>query len=162
MGGFGPSGGADAGELDGRGLEQARSAIGLALAVVGERWTLLVLREAFSGVRRFDSFQRNLGIARNILADRLAKLVDHGVLERRLYQERPARSEYRLTAKGLDLYPALVALMRWSQRHVPGVGEPPTPVLLHLTCGRPTEPRLVCSACGEELRAREVRARATA
>ena len=88
------------------------------LGVVGERWTLLVLREAFFRVRRFDDFQRRLGIARNILADRLSTLVDAGVLERRPYQDRPVRHEYRLTQKGLDLWPVLVAL----QAHVLSLG----------------------------------------
>ena len=81
-----------------------------ALEVLGDRWTLLVIRDAFLGVRRFDDFQRELGIARNVLADRLARLVDEGVLERRRYQERPERHEYRLTAKGLDLLPVTMSL----------------------------------------------------
>src|SRR5215204_3268371 len=84
-----------------------------ALELVGERWTLLVLRDAFLGVRRFDDFQRSLGVARNVLQTRLERLVEEDLLERRLYQERPARYEYRLTEKGLDLWPALVALMKW-------------------------------------------------
>jgi DNA-binding HxlR family transcriptional regulator len=73
------------------------------LEVIGEWWTMLVVREAFNGVRRFDDFQARLGIARNVLATRLQSLVDHGILERRLYQEHPQRFEYRLTEKGFDL-----------------------------------------------------------
>src|SRR3712207_4660988 len=84
-----------------------------ALEVVGERWTLLILRDAFLGVRRFDDFQRNLGIARNVLNARLQRLVEEGLLERRLYQQRPERYEYCLTEQGQDLWPALVALMQW-------------------------------------------------
>ncbi len=90
------------------------------LEVVGEWWTLLVLREVFQGVRRFDGIQGELGIARNILTVRLRTLVAHGILERRRYQERPARDEYRLTPKGLDLYPVLVALMQWGDRYAAG------------------------------------------
>src|SRR5207253_8531836 len=86
------------------------------LEAVGERWTLLVLREAFLGVRRFDRMQSELSIARNILADRLQTLVETGILERRPYQDHPPRFEYRLTQKGLDLYPILVSLMRWGDR----------------------------------------------
>ena len=81
-----------------------------ALEVVGERWSLLIVREVFLGVRRFDEIQANLGIARNVLQTRLSRLVDQGVLEKRLYSERPPRYEYRLTEKGLDLWPTLVAL----------------------------------------------------
>jgi DNA-binding HxlR family transcriptional regulator len=91
-----------------------------ALEVVGERWTILILRDAFLGVRRFDDFQRSLRIARNVLTTRLQRLVQAGVLERRLYGERPERFEYRLTAMGLDLWPALVALMQFGDRHLAG------------------------------------------
>jgi DNA-binding HxlR family transcriptional regulator len=138
-------------------LDLTRRSLGRALAIVGERWTLLVLRESFAGVRRFEAFQRNLGIARNILADRLHKLVAAGVLERRRYQDRPARYEYCLTERGLDLYPALLALLSWSERHLaPAAGDPPA-TLTHERCGQAVEPHLVCGACGGELRAREVR-----
>ena len=129
------------------------------LDVVGERWTLLVLREAFMGVRRFEQMQGHLGIARNILAARLQTLVGHGILERRRYSERPARYEYRLTQKGLDLYPALVSLMQWGDRHLAGKSGPPV-VLRHRACGELTEPHLACSECGEPLGARDVIAEA--
>src|SRR4051812_15920954 len=91
--------------------------IARALEVLGDRWTLLVIRDAFLGVRRFDDFQRDLGVARNVLTDRLGRLVEEGVLERVRYQERPERSEYRLTEKGLDLWPVTMALLRWGGRH---------------------------------------------
>jgi DNA-binding HxlR family transcriptional regulator len=84
------------------------------LEVIGEWWTMLILRESFNGVRRFDGFQERLGIARNVLAARLQRLVDSGILERRLYQERPERYEYRLTEKGRDLYPVLMSCLRWA------------------------------------------------
>ena len=88
-----------------------------ALEVVGERWSLLIVRDVFLGLRRFDEMQANLGIARNVLQTRLTRLVEQGVLERRLYQERPPRYEYRLTEKGLDLWPTVVALMQWGDKH---------------------------------------------
>lgn len=127
------------------------------IEIVGERWSLLVLREAFFGVRRFDQFQRNLGIARNILAARLQTLVGHGILERRLYQERPERYEYRLTQKGLDLYPALVSLMRWGDEYVHAEPGPPV-VLVHKACGHEAAPQFTCSHCGEPIGARDIRA----
>ena len=84
-----------------------------ALEIVGERWTLLIIRDALLGLRRFDEFQRSLGIARKVLAERLRWLVDQGILERARYQERPERYEYRLTPKGRDLHVALVGLRQW-------------------------------------------------
>ena len=80
---------------------------------------MLIIRDAFLGVRRFDDFQRELGVARNVLTDRLGRLVEEGILERRAYQERPERFEYRLTEKGIDLWPVLVSLMKWGDRHAP-------------------------------------------
>ena len=92
--------------------------IGRAMEILGERWTFLILRESFYGVRRFSDIQRNLGIARNILSTRLQTLVGAGILERVLYREEPERYEYRLTEAGSDLYPAIVTLMRWGDRHL--------------------------------------------
>src|SRR3954466_11425298 len=91
--------------------------IGRAMEILGERWRFLILRESFYGVRRFSDMQRNLGIARNILWPRLQMLAANGSLERRLYQEEPPRHEYRLTPVGRDLYPAMLTLMRWGDRH---------------------------------------------
>ena len=125
------------------------------LEVVGERWTFLILREAFLGVRRFDHIQGDLGIARNILSDRLGKLVDHGILERRQYQERPARFEYRLTEKGIDLYPTIVTMMTWGDKHLATSGPPVT--LVHGPCGEETHPVLMCDRCDEPVHARNVR-----
>lgn len=124
--------------------------------VVGERWTMLILREAFLGVKRFDHIQRDLGIARNILSDRLGKLVDQSILEKRRYSERPARFEYRLTAKGRDLYPIVVTLMQWGDRHTAPPGKVPVE-LVHVTCGQTTHPQLVCDGCGEGVHALNVR-----
>ena len=102
----------------GRDYEGQNCSVARALELVGERWTLLVVRDAFLGRRRFDEFQESLGIARNILSDRLAKLVEHGIFERVRYQERPDRYEYRLTPKGRDLRLALAALMQWGDEYV--------------------------------------------
>ena len=101
-----------------------------ALEIVGEWWTFLVLRDAFLGVRRFEDFQRRLGIARNVLTARLQTLVSHGILERRLYQVRPERFEYRLTDKGLELHPILVSLMQWGDKWG-GVAAAPPMELVH-------------------------------
>src|ERR1039458_8415602 len=88
-----------------------------ALEVVGERWSLLIVRDVLLGVRRFDELQADLGVARNVLQTRLTRLVDEGVLRRHLYQERPKRYEYLLTDKGLDLWPTIVALLQWGDKH---------------------------------------------
>ena len=127
------------------------------LEVVGEWWTMLIVREAFNGVRRFDDFQARLGIARNVLAARLQRLVDHGILERRRYHERPERFEYRLTEKGMDLYPVLIALMGWGDRWQAGPEGPPVR-LTHETCGQAPDAVLACSHCGGRLLPREVKA----
>jgi DNA-binding HxlR family transcriptional regulator len=100
-------------DYDGQNCSIAR-----ALEVVGERWTLLIIRDVFLGRRRFDQLQESLGIARNVLTDRLSRLVEEGVLERVPYSERPARYEYRLTPKGLELNVALTALRQWGDKHV--------------------------------------------
>ena len=128
-----------------------------ALSVVGERWTLLVLREAFLRTRRFEDFQAHLGVTRHLLADRLRRLVEHGILERVRYQEKPARYEYRLTEKGRDLYPVIVALLRWGDRWMTGEAGPPL-MLVHKACGHRMHPTLVCPDCGEPIGARDVAA----
>ena len=128
-----------------------------ALEVVGERWSLLIVRDVLLGLRRFDEMQSHLGIARNVLQARLTKLIDEGVLERRLYEERPPRYEYRLTEKGLDLWPTVVALMQWGDRHAaPAAGRP---VLLeHRGCGGAVDEHRVCEACGARLSVRDAKA----
>ncbi len=132
--------------------------IARALEAVGDRWTMLVIRDAFQGVRRFDDFQERLGVARNVLSDRLSRLVDEGILEKRLYQERPRRFEYRLTPKGIDLFPALISLMKWGDRHAPDPGGPPM-VVLHKGCGGKVDERLLCDRCGEPVTALNSEAR---
>src|SRR2546422_4519099 len=115
--------------------------VGRALALVGERWTLLILREAFFGVRRFGQLARNLDIPRPTLSSRLRSLVDAGLLERVRYARNPDRHEYRLTDAGRDLFPAIVALMRWGDTHLPDSKGPPI-VLRHQACGQIADPRL--------------------
>lgn len=124
------------------------------LELVGERWTLLVLREVFLRVRRFDAMQRKLGIARNVLSARLERLVGEGILEKAPYSERPLRFEYRLTEKGLDLWPIIVELLRWGDRYAAPEGAPV--VLRHKECGGELGERRVCSRCGAELTVRDV------
>jgi DNA-binding HxlR family transcriptional regulator len=118
-----------------------------ALEVVGERWTILILRDVFLGLRRFEDLQRNLGVARNVLASRLERLVEHGVLQKRAYQERPLRHEYVLTDKGRDLWPVVSSLMVWGDRHTPAPEGPPT-VLIHRDCGGSLGADRICGRCG--------------
>ncbi|MCU0273188.1 MAG: helix-turn-helix transcriptional regulator [Acidimicrobiales bacterium] len=127
------------------------------LEVIGDRWTLLILRDVFRGVRRFEQLQRDLGIARNLLTDRLGRLVDHGVLAKVQYQDRPARFEYRLTPKGADLSPALIALMHWGDRWY-AEGEPPT-VLVHDACGEALDLRVECPSCDAPVAPGHIRSR---
>lgn len=124
--------------------------IARSLNVVGEWWTLLIIRDIFNGLRRFDDLLQHLGISRNILTDRLSSLVDNGVLKRVRYQERPARYEYRLTEKGLDLLPVLLQLMHWGDKWQAGAEGAPVTVK-HKDCGRETVPVISCSECGEPL-----------
>lgn len=128
-----------------------------ALEVAGERWTLLILRDLFLGVRRFEAIQQDLGIARNVLATRLDKLVAEGIVVRHRYNDRPPRDEYRLTEKGLDLWPVLVSLMSWGDRHAPSPGGPPT-VLRHRGCGGAVDVHTTCERCGAALGPRDVEA----
>lgn len=126
-----------------------------ALEVVGERWTLLILREAFFGVRRFGQLARNLHIPRPTLSSRLRTLVDKGLLEKVPYARDPDRHEYRLTASGRDLFGAIVVLMHWGDQYLPHPNGPPI-VLHHQPCGHITEPVLVCAHCRQEITAHNV------
>jgi DNA-binding HxlR family transcriptional regulator len=135
----------------GRTANYSRQTCGIAgtLEIVGDPWTILILRDAFLGVRRFEQWQERLGVARNVLAARLKTLVAHGVMEARPYSTRPPRNEYVLTAKGQDLRGVLLTLADWGNRHVyDGAG----PVqFIHDHCGQPFTPRIACQACGEAL-----------
>jgi DNA-binding HxlR family transcriptional regulator len=129
-----------------------------AVDILGDWWTPLVLREAYYGVRRFDDFQRHLGIGRNILTQRLHRLVDEGLLARRPYQERPVRHEYVLTDKGRDFFPVVAAIVRWGDAWLAGDEGPPV-ILHHMPCDHDMHAEVVCSQCGEPLDVREVRGR---
>jgi len=119
------------------------------LDVVGERWSMLIIRDAFQGVTRFDEFQARLGISRNILSERLDQLVSRGVLERRPYQEHPARYDYVLTDKGRDLWPVMTTLRQWGDQWEAPDGRP---VLAeHRSCGHPLGAVLACEHCGGQL-----------
>lgn len=120
--------------------------------LLGDWWTPLVLREAFYGIRRFDAFQVSLGIARNTLTDRLRRLVDEGLLEKRPYQTEPVRYDYVLTEKGRDFYGVLLVMNRWGDRWLSG-GEGPPVVMHHEVCGQEAHAEVVCSSCGEQMTA---------
>jgi DNA-binding HxlR family transcriptional regulator len=128
------------------------------LSVVGDRWTLLVLRDAFLGARRFEQFGA-VGLTRHRLADRLKRLVAAGVLDRVRYQDRPPRYEYRLTDKGRDLWPVVVSLTRWGDRWMAGDAGPPVE-LVHRDCGHTVMPQLACPHCAKPVAARDMRAQA--
>ena len=125
------------------------------LEIVGEKWALLALREAFLGNRRFDEMIRRTGAPRDTLAARLRSLVSAGILERRQYSEHPARFEYRLTQAGRELYPVILTLMRWGDEHLAGADGPP--MALEHACGHRLAATVVCEACGEPAGARTVR-----
>ncbi|MDT5165442.1 MAG: hypothetical protein QOC88_2336 [Mycobacterium sp.] len=126
-----------------------------ALEIVGERWTLLILREAFFGVRRFGQLARNLKIPRPTLSTRLRTLVDKGLLDKVLYATDPDRHEYRLTDPGRDLFAAIVVLMQWGDQHLPHPQGPPI-VLRHQPCDQSAQPMLVCAHCRQEISAHNV------
>jgi DNA-binding HxlR family transcriptional regulator len=137
-------------------FEDVNCSIAQCLEVVGEWWSLLVVRDAFLGVARFDDFQARLGISRNILNQRLNHLVDNGVLKRVPYQDHPPRSEYRLTDKGRDLWHVVTAMRQWGDRWAAPAG-PPVKVR-HTGCGRVVDVLPVCSHCGDLLDARALTA----
>ncbi|MEU8897053.1 helix-turn-helix domain-containing protein [Nocardia sp. NPDC048505] len=118
--------------------------------LLGDWWTPLILREAFYGSRRFEEFERTLGLSRNVLTQRLTRLTEEGLLERVRYQERPPRFEYRLTGKGRDFFPVIAAMMRWGDRWLAPEGPPV--VLHHDTCDHDTHAEVVCAHCREPLR----------
>ena len=123
------------------------------LEIVGDRWTVLIMREATRGTTRFADFQQHLGLARTVLCDRLTRLTSEGLLERRRYQEHPERFEYRITDKGVDLWPVLNALMTWGDKYVMN-GQPPV-VVRHLDCGGLIDGHRICTACGTPVSLRD-------
>lgn len=136
-----------------RDYEGQNCSIARALEIVGERWTLLIIRDAFLGLRRFDEFQDSLGIARNVLADRLNRLVEEGILERVRYSERPERFEYRLTPKGRDLRVALTALRQWGDEYL---SEKPPRLLRRKTDKKPIIAAFVPKGADDILGADEI------
>lgn len=138
-------------------IGQIPCSVARTLSVIGDRWTLLLLRDAFLGVRRFEHFQRDLGTTRHLLSERLSKLVEHGILRRVRYQERPDRYEYRLTDKGLDLQPVLLALVGWGDRWMAGEDGPPM-IYVHRNCGNEIAPAYHCPECGEAITTRNLTA----
>ena len=139
----------------GRMYESQRCSVARTLELVGERWTLLIVRDAFLGVRRFGDFADRLGIARNVLQDRLERLVEAGVLTKVPYQERPLRHEYRLTDMGRDLWPSIVALLQFGDKHLAQPEGPPL-MLLHRDCGGELDDRRICTKCGAALELHDV------
>jgi DNA-binding HxlR family transcriptional regulator len=139
-------------------LEEEPCSVARTIAVIGDRWSLLILRECFLRTRRFEAFQSALGITRHLLAERLRKLVRFGVLRRLPYQESPKRHEYILTQKGLDLYPIMMAIVHWGDTHM--VDQRGRPVLHeHRMCGKTFDPVMVCSQCHAPLAPKEVQVR---
>lgn len=137
-------------------LERRRpSSVARTLRLIGDRWSFMIIRAAFFRVRRFDDIQSNLGIAPNILNDRLGRLVSDGLFERVLYQTLPDRYEYRLTTMGMDLFGPMIAMLRWGDQWLSS-GEPPL-VLTHLDCGNDFSPTVICDQCKEPLVAAEMR-----
>lgn len=140
-------------DYDGQVCSVARS-----LEVIGERWTLLIIRDAYLGLTRFDQFHESLGLSRNVLAARLQRLCDEGVLEQRLYQERPKRYEYHLTRKGMDLVPVIAMLVQWGDRYYAPYGPPR--LLVHRGCNGDVTANLACAECGEHLTGDDIVTRA--
>lgn len=136
-------------------LSDQTCSVARTIAVIGDRWTMMILRDCFNGSRRFDQFQESLGISRAIVNDRLSLLVREGVLVKTPYQDKPLRHEYRLTGKGLDLYPILMSMFRWGDKYYANAGGPPL-LFHHKTCGHDFHSVVVCSECNGELTPREV------
>jgi len=138
-------------------LAEQQCSIARPASILGDRWTLVILRQAFSRVRRFEDFQSSLGISRSLLADRLGKLVVEGILRREPYKDEiRTRDQYRLTEKGLDLYPVLMALREWGDRYMAEDGAPVR--VRHRNCGGEPRVDLSCDRCGENVTARDVEA----
>jgi DNA-binding HxlR family transcriptional regulator len=129
--------------------------VGAATALLGDRWTFLILREAFFGTRRFNEFAQNLGLSRNILSNRLKLLVSQGIFERLPYGPSKTRSEYRLAPAGRDIFPIVIALLQWGDKHLAG-SRGPSIVLKHTRCGNDADPLLICRVCQEPIELGEI------
>ena len=119
---------------------------------VGEWWSLLIVRDVFNGIRRFESLRMHLGVSKNVLSDRLKHLVNQEILRRERYQDNPDRDEYCLTERGEELFPILAAIMVWGDHWLNAEDGPPAH-LVHTSCGQVTSPKLVCEHCHLEVRA---------
>ena len=139
-------------------LEDEACSVARTVSIIGDRWTLLILRDCFLRVRRFEEFQRRLGVTRPILSDRLRKLVDKFILAKVPYQQGPLRYEYRLTPKGLALYPIMLAIVHWGDEHMSDKKGRPL-LHQHSVCGHDFDPVLVCSECAAAIQPREVQVR---
>jgi DNA-binding HxlR family transcriptional regulator len=139
-------------------ISQQQCSIARSSAVLGDRWSLLLLSDFFLGVRRFDDFQQRLGLSRTTLTNRLKLLEDHDVVRRDVYQHQPTRYEYRLTAKGRDLFPVISALVTWGDKYYFDGLTPPI-IRTHQVCGHDIQPVLSCPECHEEVDARSMSAR---
>ncbi len=133
-------------------LSHSTCTVARTVELIGDSWTQMILREMFLGSRRFEDLKARTGAVPHVLSQRLKRLEAEAILERRAYSDRPPRHEYKLTAKGRDLWPIIVAMKQWGDTWLGGDGEPPI-TLTHTECGQVTRPRLVCSACGEPIRA---------
>ena len=136
-------------------IQNMPCSIARALSVVGDRWTLLILRDSFLGTKRFDKFQKQIGLSRHRLTDRLNKLVEYEILRKVPYQEKPLRHEYRLTRKGIEFYPVLMTLAKWGDSWMAGEDGPPVEYF-HTRCDHTMTMELCCSACGEQINPKEV------
>jgi DNA-binding HxlR family transcriptional regulator len=136
-------------------IDQETCSVARTLAVIGDRWSMLIIHDTFLGTRRFEDFCRQLGISRPALTDRLRKLEHYDVLEKQPYQDRPTRFEYRLTEKGVDLYPIIITMVCWGDKWQDDGNGPPLEYQ-HLSCGHKTQPVMCCSECAKPLHAREV------
>ena len=139
----------------GRTYDDQVCSIARSLEVLGERWTLLIVRDALLGLRRFEDFQRSLGVARNVLTGRLNRLVEAGVLERVPYQQRPPRHDYQLTPMGRELAVPVIGLMHWGDRHLAGPAGPPR-LTRHHHCGGTLDAELLCATCRQPVPAADV------
>jgi DNA-binding HxlR family transcriptional regulator len=136
-------------------INTVECSIARALSVVGDRWTMMIVRDVFLGIRRFDAMHEDLGLTPHRLSNRLGKLVRDGILARVEYEKRPRRFEYRLTEKGIDLFPLIVVLNSWGDRWMAGRAGAPIE-LVHRKCGRAIKPSLTCPACDEKIVPREM------
>lgn len=139
-------------------ISQQQCSVARSSAVLGDRWAILIVSDLFLGVRRFDDFYQRLGLSRTTLTNRLKLLEEHEVVQRRVYQEQPLRHEYRLTAKGRDLFPVISALVSWGDKYYFSDSTPPI-LRRHIPCGHDIEPVLTCPRCHEAVDARSISAR---